>query len=477
MGLKDSDYKSFLENVDGIVVVNNHGIILFMEDNLAKSCYVDGEQMNADKVIGRNIYDIIPTTNIMKCFEEKKTKVGDYYFVEGRTIVSTRKPIYENGKIVAAIEYDLFGIEGEFLSEFLNKTEEISKEISKLQKVNQIISHSKYTINEILGHSEVINQTREEILVASRYNSTVLIEGESGSGKELIAHAIHALSDRQLAKFVRINCAAIPDTLVESELFGYDDGSFTGGKKGGKKGKFEIANGGTLFLDEINQLPLSAQPKLLRALQEHEINPVGSEKNIPIDVRIIATSNEDLKVMVEEGRFRRDLYYRLNVINIKAPSLDERKEDIIDIAENLIEKLNERFGKSIKGISPEALKLLESYHWQGNVRELYNVIERAMNSCNESILKPIHFNNYFIQNCNNGKPDARTDNSLEECTTVDEILTLEEARISAERKAIINALIKCNGSKVAAAKFLKISRSLIHKKIVAYSIKEREYFL
>lgn len=459
------DYKTLLENIDGLVVVDRDGTILIMEDSLARICYVDGQQMNKDIVVGRNIMDVIPTTNIMRCFDQKEPQVADYYFVEGRTIVSSRKPLFHNGEIVAAIEYDLFGIDGEYLTDFLLKTMNLSKEISELKNRYPSFQQAKYTIKSIIGDSPKIRKVKNEIEVASRYISTVLIEGETGSGKELVAHSIHSLSDRQLGPFIKVNCAAIPEALVESELFGYEEGSFTGGVKGGKKGKIEMANGGTIFLDEINQLPLSAQPKLLRALQEHEVNPIGSEKNIAVDVRVIATSNEDLKKMVSEGRFREDLYYRLNVINIKVPSLIERKEDIPAIVDNLIQRLNKQLDKHVVGISKKALSVLKRHNWPGNVRELNNVIERAMSHCEGDMLKTIHFNDNFMREYQ--LPEDHFEDISEE--------TLSQIRDRAERKAIVDALVNCRGNKVKAAKILGISRSLIHKKINKFNITEEEY--
>ncbi len=463
--LEALDYKSLLEEIDGLVIVDREGRILVMDDALARSCYIDGRPLTKHTAVGRNIMEVIPTTNIMKCFENKEGQVADYYFVEGRTIVSTRKPIFRNGEIVAAIEYDLFGIGGEHLTDFLSKTAKMSKERKDFKNDVSSILQTNYTIHSIIGSSDKIRHMKEEIQTASRYTSTVLIEGETGSGKELVAHALHSLSDRQLAPFIKVNCAAIPENLIESELFGYEDGSFTGGKQGGKKGKFEMANHGTIFLDEINQLPLSAQPKLLRVLQEHEVNPIGSEKNIPVDVRVIATSNEDLKEMVTQNRFREDLYYRLNILNIKVPPLSERKSDIPEIADNLIRRLNSHFDKHIVGISQKALNALKRYDWPGNVRELNNVIERAMSRCEGDKLKMMHFHEDFMRQYQNSEEAG--DAPLEE--------TLAHVRERAERKAILDALANCRGNKVQAARALGISRSLIHKKISQFHITPDEY--
>lgn len=216
----------------------------------------------------------------------------------------------------------------------------------------------------------------------------MLITGETGTGKELIARAIHEQSRRSKYPFVAINCSSIPDNLFESELFGYEEGSFTGAKKGGKIGKIEMAQGGTLFLDEIGEMPLFAQPKLLRILQEYELERVGSNKKIHLDIRVIAATNRDLGEMVAEKTFRGDLYYRINVINLKLPPLRTRKDDIIPISENYIKKLKLKMDTPLSSISPEARQLLLDYQWPGNVRQLQNVIEYAANLCETDVLMP-----------------------------------------------------------------------------------------
>ena len=217
--------------------------------------------------------------------------------------------------------------------------------------------------------------------------SPVLITGETGTGKELAARAIHEQSKRSKYPFVAINCSSIPENLFESELFGYEEGSFTGAKKGGKIGKIEMAQGGTLFLDELGEMPLSVQPKLLRVLQEYELERVGSTKKIHLDVRIIAATNRDLANMVAEKTFREDLYYRINVINLKLPPLRERKGDIMPIAENYLKKMRQKMETPLRSFSDEVVEYFLSYRWPGNVRELQNVIEYAANLCESDVLR------------------------------------------------------------------------------------------
>ena len=240
----------------------------------------------------------------------------------------------------------------------------------------------------IIGTSPAISEVQRMIRRIADSPTPVLITGETGTGKELIARAIHEQSRRSKYPFVAINCSSIPDNLFESELFGYEEGSFTGAKKGGKIGKIEMAQGGTLFLDEIGEMPLFAQPKFLRILQEYELERVGSNKKIHLDIRVIAATNRDLGEMVTEKTFRGDLYYRINVINLKLPPLRTRRDDIIPISENYIKKLKLKMDTSLSSISPEARQLLLDYEWPGNVRQLQNVIEYAANLCETDVLMP-----------------------------------------------------------------------------------------
>lgn len=232
------------------------------------------------------------------------------------------------------------------------------------------------------------------IRTCARSASVILIEGETGTGKEIVAHSIHHMSGRAQKPFVKLNCAAIPSQLFESELFGYEEGAFTGAKRGGMKGKFELANGGSLFLDEIEQLDLQHQPKLLRVLQEREITRVGGKHPVLVDCRVIAATNVSLQTMMEAGLFRRDLYYRLDVVRLRIPPLRERREDIPLIAEHLIQSINLELGAEITGIDSEVLSELCQYDWPGNVRELRNAIERAINFCWVGQLRREHFGEY-----------------------------------------------------------------------------------
>lgn len=258
-------------------------------------------------------------------------------------------------------------------------------ELSRI--VNRISIHeASYTIDDILGTSQIMGRIRERAKIIAASNSTVLITGESGTGKEMLARAIHNLSPRRQAPFVAINCSAIPEALLESELFGYEEGSFTGARKGGKFGKIELADKGTLFLDEIGDMPLFLQVKILRVLQERSIERIGGLQTIPVNVRIIAATHQDLEKMMEQGEFRNDLYYRINVIPIVIAPLRERKEDLDVLSSHFLKLYNQQLNKKVEGFSEGFRQKLWNYSWPGNVRELQNIIEYAMNITSGTIL-------------------------------------------------------------------------------------------
>ncbi|RDE30501.1 PAS domain-containing protein (plasmid) [Parageobacillus thermoglucosidasius] len=238
---------------------------------------------------------------------------------------------------------------------------------------------TRFSLDDVIGSSPAITALKEQVMKIAKSESTVLIRGESGTGKEVLAQSIHRLSHRNKGPFVAINCAAIPEALLESELFGYEEGAFTGAKKGGKPGRFELAKGGTLFLDEIGDMPLYLQAKLLRVLQERRIERVGGTKSIEVDVRIIAATHKDLESMIANNQFREDLYFRLNVIPLYVPPLRERKEDLYELIQYYMHKFCKRFGKEPKRFSSQALKKIFDYHWPGNIRELENMVEYIVN--------------------------------------------------------------------------------------------------
>ena len=329
-----------------------------------------------------------------------------------------------------------------------------------IAKMNKKKPHqNKYSFEEIIGNSPAMKEAKELATRIATSNSTVLLTGESGTGKELFAQAIHGMSTRKNNPFIAVNCAAIPGELFESELFGYEPGAFSGAKKEGKPGKIELAMNGTLFLDEISELPYEAQGKLLRVLQEREVERVGGTVSKNIDIRIIAATNRDVEKMVEEGKFRQDLYYRLYVFDLTIPSLRERKEDLLPLAHYFIDSFNEGFDLEVKYIDYKLQDWILNYEWPGNVRELRAFIERGMNIVDGDTLAmdDIYFSRQVVSN-----RTTKVTTSLQ---------SLEDEVRSAEINAIQRALHEANGDRSLAAHKLKIHIASLYRKIAKYNLK------
>lgn len=374
-----------------------------------------------------------------------------------KDVIVNVAPILVDGKLKGSV-----GVIHD-ISEFKRLTEE-------LEKAHRIIRtlEAKYSFADIIGYSEPMKAAIEQAKRAASTPATVLLRGESGTGKELFAHAIHNESARKYKPFIRVNCAAIAESLLESELFGYEEGAFTGARRGGKRGFFEEASGGTIFLDEIGELSLSMQAKLLRVLQEREIVRVGGTKPIAIDVRVIAATHVNLESAIQAGRFREDLYYRLNVIPIHIPPLRQRLEDIQPLAMHVLRKDNQEYGRSVEGIDAQTMQMLLSYHWPGNVRELENVIGRAMihMRIHERVIMPEHL-----------PPLQRRVGSADQQQSVmagSSGKTLREAVEEAERQHIRHELSAARGNRTLAAKRLGISIRSLYYKMEKLGITEEE---
>jgi two-component system response regulator AtoC len=350
------------------------------------------------------------------------------------------------------------------------KTDEVyltlkkAEERESLRQENRLLKErikkieSNYHFGTLVARSEAMQSTLSVAAKAAQYKTTVLILGDSGTGKELIARAIHFESDRSSMPLVPVNCGGIPETLLESELFGYKKGAFTGADKD-KKGLFQEAEGGTIFLDEIGELPLALQVKLLRALQENEVRMVGDSKSTEINVRIIAATARDLEAEVKKGTFREDLFYRLNVLTIKIPPLCHRPEDIPLLCDHFIQRFNGSLNKKIKGIAPAAMSVLLEYHWPGNVRELENAIERAMILSEDALLLPEHFPAELGQ--------RHGQNQLNDIFNG---YSLKAAQKLMEKKLITSALTHTAGNRTQAARLLEISHPSLLSKIKTYGI-------
>lgn len=448
------DYKLFLDAIAGLMVIDKNGDVVYMNEQCADYIKVDRE-----KVMGKYVTDVFPPSNMHKLLKGKNKFNTNFYFCDGRMSVSTQAQLWKNGEIVGVLEYDMIQ-DIEALDDLLRQyADTLKDEMAYFREQERNFRSTKYSINNILGSSQKIKDLKYQIELAATSNSTVLICGETGTGKELVAHSIHNLSSRAFNNFVKVNAAGMAENLIESELFGYEEGAFTGAKRGGKKGKFQLADEGTLFIDEINQMPLSLQPKLLRALQEGEIAPVGSEKDVNVNVRVLVASNQDLRQLVHQGEFREDLYYRLNVFPINLPPLREHPEDIPELVEAKVKSLNGELGKNIQRIDPEVYQKLCEYDWPGNVRELYNRVEAAMNYAQEDILRLEHFN-------------LRADNSNIDLEALERHENpIEAIKKEAERKLINEALMRFEYNKSKTAKYLKISRSLLYQKMKRLGIR------
>lgn len=339
---------------------------------------------------------------------------------------------------------------------------EIKKLTEELNRANQMLRHlrARYTFADIIGSSQAMQQVSTQAKKASATPATVLIRGESGTGKELFAHAIHNESKRKEGQFIRVNCPAIPSALMESELFGYVEGAFTGARSGGKKGLFEEAHHGTIFLDEIAKMDYSLQDKLLRVLQEREFSRVGSAEPIQVDVRIIAATNADLEELVRRGAFREDLYYRLNVFPLEIPPLRHRREDIPALAYHLIRRFNQEYGRVVEECSHKALEILKQYSWPGNVRELENAIGRAMIEVDlqSRLIEAQHLPPlglaYQLKHSSSSNPESIPSAQG----------TLKEVLANTEKEVLKETLEKTGGNRQEAARYLGIAlRSLYYK--------------
>jgi Nif-specific regulatory protein len=317
----------------------------------------------------------------------------------------------------------------------------------------------RYGFSNLVGTSGPMRQVQEHVAQVARTNTTVLLRGESGTGKELLAHAIHYNSPRAKRPLVKVSCAALPHDLIESELFGYEKGAFTGAH-GQKKGRFEIANGGTLFLDEIGELSLATQVKLLRVLQEREFERVGGMETMKVNIRLVAATNKDLEKAIAAGQFREDLYHRLNVFAIFVPPLRERKSDILLLADHFLEKFTREHRKQVRRISTPAIDMLASYHWPGNVRELANVVERAVVVCDANVIHAHHL-----------PPTLQT----AEASGTTQTLTLREMLEAVEKDALQDALKSARGNRAKAARLLGATERVFNYRVRKYRIDWRRF--
>ena len=407
-------------------------------------------------VEGRHIYEIEPTSRLPIVLQTRKAEIGQRHrFADGREAIVHRIPVIDNGKLIGALGIILFGdVQDVYLLAernrlLLNKLAHYEKEKSPYQ--------AKYGLHDILGDSPDTRACKEQVRRIAPSNSNVLIIGESGVGKELFAHAIHLESPRRDAPFVRLNCAAIPETLLESELFGYVEGAFTGAKKGGQAGKFELAEGGTLFLDEIGDMPYAMQAKLLRVLQEREFERVGGKEIIRVNVRVISATNVELESLVQTGGFRRDLFYRLNVLSLKIGPLRERREDIPNLVYHFLGQIYQENG-CYATISQECLAALARYSWPGNIRDLRNVVEKIALEAEGRVSRLEDMPAYIRRNLGNSS------------VPLDKSKGLRALLAQVEADSIRQALEQCGGCKTQAAAWLQIPKMRLYRKLKQFKL-------
>ena len=436
---------------EGYVLVDPNGLVVKM--NYEKLLGIKEED-----AIGKSVEDILENSRLHIVAKTGVKEIRDVQRMQGHDMITNRIPIIKNNKVIGAVGTVLFKDISE-VKELAHQLLDLQSKINKYKGEIERIEGVKHSFDSIITRNLKMEYLKRIGERAAETNSTVLITGESGTGKEVFANAIHRASYRKEEGFIALNCAAIPNGLLESELFGYEGGAFTGAKKEGSIGKFELASGGTIFLDEIGNMPMDMQVKLLRVLEAKEFERVGGNKKIVLDARIIAATNENIEEQIEEGKFREDLYYRLNVIPIEIPPLRDRVEDIELLAENLLKKLLKDMKMGKKILSKESIKILESYSWPGNVRELRNILERGINLSTKDEILPEHLPERLLNKIEHGLEFE--DKKME---------LLADIMERTEREAIERALILAKGNKTLAARKLGIHRTAIYKKMDKYNI-------
>lgn len=439
---------------EAIFVVDDQGKITLVNE---AACHFFGKKEK--ELLQQPIDQVIANSRLLRTLKTGMAETNEIQVIHGRPYIVSRLPIVREGKIIGAV--------GKIIFQKLEEVKELAQRFAEMDhelnfyKEQVGTTRLPITFNQIISVSQDMRRLKQEAEIVARGNSTIMLTGESGTGKELFAEAIHQASLHRKGPYVKVNCAAVPENLLESEFFGYASGAFTGAQKGGKAGKFAVANGGTLFLDEIGDMSLNLQSKLLRVLEDRCFEPVGSNDSVKVDVRILAATNKDLIQMVASGEFRSDLYYRLNVISFRLIPIRDRSDDIIPLVHVFLERLNKDFGKRIVGITPDVHKILVGHRWPGNVRELKNVIERAVNFASGELLELEDLPFYLREEEQKMPLSLRKE------------WNLESAHEHLDKETLEKALLKMNGNKSEVARLLGISRSWLYEKMRRYDINSR----
>jgi transcriptional regulator with PAS, ATPase and Fis domain len=434
---------------DAVIVINTEGTVVYINPGYEREL-----STRSHRLVGRKMQEMEPNSVTLKVLKTGKAVIGQMSRIEslGIDIVVNSTPIFKHGVLIGAVTI------------FKNITDvmRLGREVLKVDDIDQDMVKKKTAegFKKIIGQNRVFREMLSKAKKASLSDINILLLGETGTGKDLIARAIHDSSKRKSGHFIEINCAAIPEHLLESELFGYEEGAFTGARKGGKVGKFELAQGGTLFLDEIGDMSIGLQAKLLLFLQEKSFERVGGTRKIRADVRILAATNQNLEMRMREGKFRPDLYFRLNVFSLRIPPLRERKDDIPLLSIHFLQKFSQKEVRDVK-LSFSALKALTQYHWPGNIRELRNIIETAVVLSDKEFIEKEDLPEYLLSFL---PVSDKLSNSLD-------ILNFDDRVSIFEKELISNALERAKNNRSKAIDMLGISRSSFYQKLEKYKIK------
>jgi transcriptional regulator with PAS, ATPase and Fis domain len=452
--IQDDLLKALLESPhESLILVDKEGMIRFISKAAA-----DFYQVDPHEIQGTHILVLNPESRLPEVIKKGKAEVGEVLRMKGKERVIARIPLRDaEGNIVGAFAKLVFWNVGR-VRDLVRQTEVLAEKLNYYEKELQNLYSSRYDLQMVVGESPAIQQAKQVAMQAAQSDLSLLITGETGTGKDLFAHVVHRFSSRSKQPIIKVNCGAIPKELFESELFGYQAGAFTGASKKGKPGKFELADGGTIFLDEVGELPLAMQVKLLRVIQEQEVERLGGSKPVKLNFRVIAATNRDLKDMLASSAFRQDLYYRLNIFHLHVPPLREIREDIPRLAYHTLSSMRTGKRPVPARISLDVMNWLSAYDWPGNVRELKNVIERAAAVAGNGTIMMEHLPPDLLESVGNAASPLHPPKSL------------RQEMASAEKQAIEQALKYTGGNRTEAAKLLGIHRTGLQKKLKRYGI-------
>jgi len=439
---------------EGAMAVDQQALVVWMNDKYARKLGLP----SAEEALGRDVEDVIPNSLMRQVVQTGEPILLDILEFGDEQFVVTRMPLNdEEGKTIGAIGFVLFD-RLQHLKPLVAKFAQLQSELATVQRRVAEGRRARYSFASVVGASPACVELKRQARRAAQLEATVLLLGETGTGKELLAHAIHAASPRSAKPFVAMNMSAVPETLMEAEFFGAAPGAYTGADRHGRDGKFKLADGGTLFLDEIGDMPTAVQAKLLRVLQEQEVEPLGSNRVIRVDVRVIAATSLDLEALIKQGKFRADLYYRLNVLSITLPPLRERLQDLDALCELALAQIAERTGTPQRRMADDAISLLGTYSWPGNIRELRNVLEKAAMFSDNRRLEAADFV-HVLPSLSAARQPVQPP-----------LGTLSSAVADAERAAILAALEASRGNKSNAAQLLGVSRATLYEKLAQLGI-------